>query len=112
MISPAHMEELQKICAGARVMAESGIDYIFLPKLTVVTTINTQELDALICPTQHPSGYMTRLFFSTPLLGAGQSNNWTEHRILERQWHSWSWQNVPPSQAPSQILAAHLRALR
>lgn len=112
MISPAHMDELRKICAGAGVMTESGIDYIFLPNLTVVTSTATQELDALLCPSQHPSGYMTRLFLSTPLRGAGKSNNWSEHRILERQWHTWSWQHVSGTQAPSQILAAHLRALR
>lgn len=112
MISQQHLDELRKFCGGAKVMPEGGIDYVFLPDLEVVTNRSTQKLDALICPTQHPSGYMTRLFLSTPLHGAGQSNNWTEHRILERQWHTWSWQNVPPSQAPSQILAAHLRALR
>ena len=112
MISPAHMEELRNICAGVKVMAESGIEYIFLPNLTVVTNAATQELDALLCPSHHPSGYMTRLFLSAPFRGAGQSNNWTEHRILERQWHTWSWQHVSANQAPAQILAAHLRALR
>lgn len=112
MITQEHLDNLQKICRGAMVMGEAGIDYVFLPELGVITSLATHKLDALLCPSQHPSGYMTRLFLAEPLPGSGQSNNWTQHRILERNWHSWSWQNVPAAQAPAQILAAHLRALR
>ena len=112
MINEEHLRDLRRVCSGAKVMPEGGIDYIFLPNLDVVAGQTPHKLDALLCPSQHPSGYMTRLFLVEPLPGAGQSNNWTEHRILERTWHSWSWQNVPASQALPQILAAHLRALR
>lgn len=112
MISHEHLDELQKICGGARVMSEGGIDYILLPDLKITTNQGEYELDALLCPTQHPSGYMTRLFLDKPLHGSGKSQNWTPHRILERNWHCWSWQNVPATQTPAQILAAHLGALR
>lgn len=112
MISEENLDRLRKVCDGAKVMQEGGIDYIFLPELDVVTSQTTRKMDALLCPMQHPTGYMTRLFLAEPLPGSGKSNNWTQHRILERNWHSWSWQNVPATQAPAQILAAHLRALR
>ncbi|NJA08331.1 hypothetical protein HC024_21765 [Methylococcaceae bacterium WWC4] len=112
MINEENLDGLRKVCDGAKVMPESGIDYIFLPELEVITTQTSRKIDALLCPAQHPSGYMTRLFLAEPFPGSGQSNNWTQHRILERNWHSWSWQNVPATQSPAQILAAHLRALR
>jgi hypothetical protein len=111
MISQEHLDGLRTVCSGAKVMHEGGIDYIFLPELTVRTTAATHKLDALLCPSLHPTGYVTRLFLSEPLHGSGQSNNWMNYRILERNWHSWSWQNVSPEQTPAQILAAHLRAL-
>ena len=112
MISQENLDELRKICAGEKVMQEGGIDYVFLHQLEIITSQGAYQMDALLCPSQHPSGYMTRLFLAEPLIGSGQSNNWTEHRILERNWHCWSWQNVPATQSPAQILAAHLRALR
>lgn len=112
MIHQEHIEELRSVCGLPSVMHDAGIDYVFLPGLEVTTSTMSRKLDALLCPSQHPTGYMTRLFLAEPLPGSGQSNNWTEHRILERNWHSWSWQNVPATLTPAQILAAHLRALR
>lgn len=112
MISQEHLDGLRKVCSGAEIMHDGGIDYIFLPQLTIIVSKVAHKIDALLCPSQHPSGYMTRLFLSAQFQGSGQSNNWNQFRILERNWHSWSWQNVPSTQAPTQILAAHLRALQ
>lgn len=112
MINQEDLNELKKVCSGAKVMQEGGIDYVYLPELDVITSQASYKLDSLLCPSQHPSGYMTRLFLTESLNGCGQSNNWTQHHILDRNWHCWSWQNVPPTQSLVQILAAHLRALR
>lgn len=112
MISPEDLNGLLTICHDPKVMQEGGIEYIFLPELEFFTNQTSRKMDALLCPSQHPTGYMTKLFLADSLQGSGQSNNWTQHRILERNWHSWSWQNVPATQTPTQILAAHLRALR
>lgn len=112
MIGPDGLDGLRAIFPKATVMREGGIDYIFLPCITVQTNLGNHSLDALLCPTAHPTGYMTRLFLAMPLPGCGQSNNWGQFRILERDWHSWSWQNVPATLSPAQILAAHLRALQ
>jgi hypothetical protein len=112
MIDQQDLDGLRSICPRAAVMGEGGIDYIFLPSITVRTNLGNHAIDALLCPTAHPTGYMTRLFLAKPLPGCGQSNNWGQFRILERDWHSWSWQNVPATLTPAQILAAHLRALQ
>jgi hypothetical protein len=93
-------------------MTEGGIDFVYLPSLTIQTNKGQRTVDALLCPTAHPTGYMTRLFLSEACVGCGQSNNWSVLRILERDWHTWSWQGVPASLMPAQILAAHLRALQ
>lgn len=112
MNSQESLHGLRAICPEATVMREGGIDYIFLPGITIKTSQGNHELDALLCPMAHPTGYMTRLFLTKPLPGCGQTNNWGQFRILEREWHSWSWQNVPACLTPAQILAAHLRALQ
>ena len=66
-------------------------------------------LDCLLCPVQH-GGYTTRLFLSERLTQRGQ--NWSVHNILGREWHTWSWNDVPPTLPLMQILLAHLGALR
>jgi hypothetical protein len=112
MIGQDGLDGLRTICPKATVMREGGIDYIFLPSITVQTSKGNHALDALLCPTAHPTGYMTRLFLAKSFPECGRSNNWGQFRILERDWHSWSWQNVPATLTPAQILAAHLRALQ
>lgn len=113
MISQESLALLQRSFPDAVVMKEGGQEFVFIPKLPVVTNRSTDvtEVDALLCPSAH-SSYTTRLFLEKPFVGAGQSNNWSIHRILERQWHTWSWNNVPPGNALLQILASHLNALK
>lgn len=103
------LAEVAALVPGARVMPDAGIDYIFLPGLKVAVGQEERVLDALLCPVQH-GGYTTRLFLAESIPQCGQ--NWTMHNILSRVWHTWSWNNVPASLSPMQILSAHLRALR
>ena len=106
--SPDELVELQAICPGASEMTEAGMKYHFLPKLNVP---GVGELDGLLRAQQASSdGYTTRLLLSKPVPGKGQ--NWTEHRILDRTWHTCSYNNVPATDRLAQILANHLRALR
>lgn len=112
MIDHQHIEGLRTFSPNVAVMPECGINYIYIPDLSVRTNQGCHVVDALLCPQAHPTGYVTRLFLSKALPGCGQSNNWGAFRILEREWHSWSWQNVPATLTPVQILAAHLRALQ
>jgi hypothetical protein len=113
VIAAANLTAFQQSFPGAIVMTEGGVDFIYIPALNISTNKQATPtvVEALLCPREH-SGYMTRLFLSQAFPGAGLSNNWTQHRILEKQWNTWSWQNVPQTDTPLQILAAHLRALQ
>ena len=109
MIQENQMSPLISLCPEAVVMADSGINYIYLPKLKVMSANISHTTDALLCPVKH-GGYTTRLFLSTRIPGRG--NNWSVHTILGRTWHTWSWNNVPDTLTPTQILSAHMRALQ
>lgn len=103
------LEELKLICDGALEMVEGGCFFLYLPGLRVLSASHIFVLDALLC-LQARDGYPTRLFLSQQVPNRG--NNWTQHRILDRTWYTWSWNNVAASNRPAQVLAEHLRALR
>lgn len=90
-------------------MTESGQSYIYLPRLSLPAGCQPPQVEGLLCP-HGRDGYATRLFLAQPVSGRGQ--NWTVHRILDRTWHTWSWNNVGAQLRPAEILAEHLRALR
>ncbi len=103
------LAELKAVAPGARAFEEGGISYIALPDLKITVANEERVIDALLCPMQH-GGYTTRLFFAEAFPQKGA--NWTSHNILSRAWHTWSWNQVPATLSPMQILAAHLKALR
>jgi hypothetical protein len=109
MINPEYFQELQGIYPGAKIIPEAGVDFIYIPKLVLPEGCQPAEVEALLCP-QTRDGYTTRLFLSAPV--AGKGTNWTQHRIADRTWHTWSWQNVHANQRLVQILLGHLRAMR
>jgi len=102
------IDSLRSLSPDASLIADAGIDYIYLPKLRVKTGNDTQTVDALLCPAKH-SGYTTRLFLEKPIQKRGK--NWSVHSILGRTWHTWSWNNVPENLSLMQILSAHMRPL-
>ena len=109
MIQENQMETLVSLCPEVAVMPDAGVNYIYLPKLKIKSVNIVHTVDALLCPTKH-SGYTTRLFLSERISGRGK--NWSTHSILGRTWHTWSWNNVPETLSPTQILSAHMRALQ
>ena len=109
MIVAEQIAELTALCERAVEMIESGQNYVYLPRLTLPEGCQPSQVEALLC-LHGRDGYSTRLFLSQPVPGRGQ--NWTVHRILDRTWHTCSWQNVSAQLRPAQILAEHLRALR
>ena len=109
MISENQTGTITSLCPEAVVMADAGINYIYLPKLKVRSANTVHTIDGLLCPAKH-GGYTTRLFLSARITGRG--NNWSTHSILGRTWHTWSWNNVPETLSPTQILSAHMRALQ
>lgn len=108
MPSIEHLEELQLVCEGAKEIREGGQVYIHLPALKLPDGCNLKEVEALLCLSPHGS-YPTRLFLAQP---AGRGANPSTHCILGRTWHTWSWNHVPNSLRPIEVLAEHLRGLR
>lgn len=103
---PDELEELQQLYPGAKLMTEGGIGYVLVPALRLP---NGEVVEALLQP-QAGNGYATRLFL--PVRVEGKGENWNPFRILDRNWMSWSWNNVPENDRMAQILAQHLQALR
>lgn len=109
MVATEHLQELAELCGEVRELSESGKVYIYLPRLKLPKGCAPNEVEGLLCTQEH-SGYATRLFLSQPVAGRGA--NWSMHRIADRNWHTWSWNNVSAQMRPAAILAEHLRALR
>jgi len=108
VVSPEDLQEVQLGCGGATLMTDGGREYIYLPALRLPAGCVPQNTEALLCLSEH-SGYATRLFVSKPIPGRGA--NWTTAMVLGKAWHTWSWNGVPSSLRPMEILAEHLRGL-
>jgi hypothetical protein len=101
------IEQLRDICAEARLMAEGGLAFAFLPQFKFLSRGMGVQMDALLAPQGH-SGYETRLFLARQLpVGLA----WYTQQILGRTWHAISWRGVSPGQPWTKILAGHLRPL-
>lgn len=109
MVGSDAMEEIRAISTGAAELAESGVTYVFLPGLRLPAGCTPEACDGLLC-LQPRDGYPTRLFLAERVTGKG--NNWNVFRILDRTWHSWSWNHVQYTGRPAETLAQHLVALR
>jgi hypothetical protein len=104
----SQLDELIRQCGQVDIHAEGQNHFILLSKLQFETDGKTVTVDALLCPSAH-SGYATRLFLSEQIPSKG--NNWNQHQILGRNWHTWSWRDISETQRLAQILAGHLKAL-
>lgn len=106
MVSIDNLDEVRRVCPSAKEMTEAGLTYLLLPKLKLP---DGQVVDGLLC-LQSRDGYPTRLFLSAR--ASSKALNWSSHRILDREWHAWSWTGVDSNLRAIQILLGHLRALR
>lgn len=110
MVIPAEkIDELKASFPEATVSREAGSSYILFPQLKATFAGEVRCMDVLLCPIAH-SGYTTRLFLSEPIHARGQ--NWSEHFILGKKWHTPSFNNVPETLPLKEILMAHLRPLK
>jgi len=109
MISEEHMEELRAFCKDVRETQQGGEAFLYLEGLRLPPDRQPAEVDALLC-LHTREGYITRLYLSARIADRGA--NWTAVYLLDRQWHTWSWQGVTPNQRPAQVLAGHLKALQ
>jgi hypothetical protein len=110
MISLDELEELRAVCSSARALTDGPLNLVHLSNLNLEANGQLIEIpEALLCLSGH-QGYLTRLYLSQVVPKNGL--NWQTETILGRSWNTWSWQGIPQSHRPAQILAQHLRALR
>jgi hypothetical protein len=107
--SSDQFEEIEAICAGTKTLTDGPLHLIHFPALSIPTQGRVERMEALLCLTGH-EGYSTRLFLERLL--TIPSRNWKRVSLVGREWHTWSWNNVPGDLRIAQILAEHLRALR
>jgi len=104
--------ELETIAPGARRVEEAGLHYIFLPGLHMPKGCTPEVVDCLLCLDPR-DGYPTRLFLATQVNAPGKALNWNPPvHILATNWVAFSWNNVPATQHPVQVLLCHLDALK
>lgn len=109
MSDPAgQFEGVKAMHAGAALLKEGGRPVVMLPAFGFTAGDQAHQMDLLLVPFAH-SGYVTRLFFERQIAGRGR--NWTQHRIVERNWWAPSWNNVPETLGWRQMLMAHLGAV-
>lgn len=108
-IAAEQLVALRQIYPEARVMAEGGAEYVFIPGIKVTVGDQVRELDGLLHPSQS-GGYSTRLYLSAAV--PERQQNWQASTLLGRTWHTWSWNNVPATIPLARMLCEHLVALR
>jgi hypothetical protein len=105
--------ELKLLCPEASEVAEAGLSYLLLPGLNLPEGCSTPRVDALLCPSTR-DGYPSRLFLAERVQSKAKAEpNWNANgiRIVERNWHAFSWKTSPNLRL-AQMVAAHMRALR
>ncbi len=91
--------------------SEGGKTLVFLPSLQFEAKGKAVTRNALLWPYDR-DGYTSRLFLSERA-PSHQALNWQQTFSLGgREWHSWSWKDVPNTIPLSAILAGHLRAFK
>lgn len=111
--SEDQVAELKRLCPDLCEVVEANCSYVLLPGLNLPEGCSPARTDALLCPSAR-DGYPSRLFFSERIESkASAIPNWNVNglRIVERNWHAYSWK-VNPQLRLAQMVAAHLRALR
>lgn len=104
----AEFAKLKALYNAAVLLTEGGNPVALLPAFGFKAAGADVRMNLVLVPFQH-SGYVTRLFFERRIEGCGQ--NWTQHRVVDRQWWAPSWNHVQPSLSWPAMLCAHLRAV-
>ena len=92
----------------AVLLKEGGKPVALLPNFTFTAGGRAETMDLLLVPFKH-SAYTTRLFFERKIDDRG--SNWSQHRVVDRNWWAPSWNNVPATLSWPAMLCAHLRAV-
>jgi hypothetical protein len=108
MATAEELAEMKELCQGAEYMREGGTDFVHLPSLSILAGRDIVIRDALLSLGAH-TGYTSRLYLSALIPGHGQ--NWTQHVVFGRTWHTPSWNNVPPGR-PMEMLQQHMKVYK
>lgn len=106
------VEELKRLFPGTTQYQEAGLSYFLIPQLALPKGCQPEKVDALLC-SQSRDGYPSRLFFAEKI-ESSNSRNWNcaNARIIERNWHAFSWKVNNPGLRLVQLVLAHLGALK
>lgn len=112
MTFPAdQIEELKRLFPGAAGAEEGGCAYFLIPAAILPAGCSPAATDLLLCPGAR-DGYPSRLFLGERVQCPKKLNwNATGVRILERNWHAFSWKVNRAGLRLAQLVAAHLGAL-
>jgi hypothetical protein len=85
------LAELRRLCPDLKRAAETDCPFFLLPGLSLPDGCSPSSIDALLCPVPR-DGYPFRLFFAKRIV-TPKKLNWNVDgiRILERNWHAFSW---------------------
>ncbi len=105
------LDELAALCPGVAQGVEGNIAYFLLPGLLLPTGCFPAAVDALLCPRPR-DGYEFRLYFAQPISGR-RANNWhvSNARILERNWHAFSYRANATGLRLAQMVSMLVNAL-
>ena len=113
---PSSEEQIEAIkvhCAGVASCLQGTIEYLLLTALRL-PACKPEVVDALLCLGDRGEGYATRLYLAERVVPRKVITlNWNANgvRILERNWHAFSWK-VPLGLSPEETLLEHMKPLR
>jgi len=111
-LSDEDVQQLAAQCTSVASCPDGGVECVLLSGLRL-PRCTPDVVDALLCLGPRDN-YPTRLFFSAPVAPHEPvALNWNANgvRILERNWHAFSWQ-VPAGLSAAETLREHLKPLR
>jgi hypothetical protein len=103
--------ELKLLCTEVFRLPEGGITYYLLQGFPMKEGCSPGRTDLLLCPVKRDD-YPSRLFFADRITSP-KAQNWHNSiiRILDRNWHVFSWRLNKPHARLASILLGHLGAL-
>lgn len=117
LIAADQITELKVLCPSPEYFEESQLPYLLLRDHVLPAGTSPARCDLVLCPRER-DGYPSRLFFSERVNRSAAATtkdalNWNGNvRLLERNWHAYSWKLTGGPYSLVQLVALHLRALQ
>jgi len=101
------LDAIRHLCGGEVSYRTDGWRrLIYMEGLRFKADDQNREMDGVLVLNHDNATYPTKLYLAE---NVGCGLNWNETAyILGRNWHTYSWANVPPHLTPFEILANHL----